>query len=341
MINNYLYIKLIPIDQFNTNKLIMESLPYELLQQIAQGLDQYILVSVSKYISKCFNRIKHNKIQNMRLAAKHGHLHILQWYVAIGNHIQCCTINEAALAGNLCCLKFACENNDIWINHYYWTSGYDGYHINLLKRIHQDGLLVQENVCAYAALGGHLECLIYLHDTKECQFTNNICEYAAVGGNLACLKYVISRGCKINKDICAYAALGGNLDCLKYTYAILNTWCNHSCNFAALGGNLECLKYMHQNGCEFDYDSDIYIYMYGPCEFAAKYGYLACLKYLHENGCKWTQNTCALAARNGHIECLKYAYENGCPWSLQTYENAVISNDKTVIDYCIKNGLHN
>ena len=52
----------------------------------------------------------------------------------------------------------------------------------------------KSETCAYAALGGHLEMVKFLHE-KGCPWDSRATEYAADGGHLDVLKYLHEKGC--------------------------------------------------------------------------------------------------------------------------------------------------
>jgi len=72
-------------------------------------------------------------------------------------------------------------------------------------------------VCCYAALKGHLECLKYLHE-QGCKWDEWTCIYAGYNGHLACLQYAHENGCEWDILTCVYAASNDHLKCLKYAY---------------------------------------------------------------------------------------------------------------------------
>ena len=182
-------------------------------------------------------------------------------------------------------------------------------HLNALKQWKEQSrakTLFDKQTCLFAALGGHLEVLMWLRDNGCPWHVDRTCHAAARGGNLEMLKYLAKNDCtwKIYRNTCSQAAAGGHLEVLKYLRKNQCPWDSETCDAAAKGGHLEVLKYAHEMDCPWDK---------WTCWRAAEGGHLEVLKYLHENGCPWNEWTCDAAARGGHLDVLKYAHESVCP----------------------------
>jgi len=63
--------------------------------------------------------------------------------------------------------------------------------------------------CFFAAQGGHLEILQWLHD-QECPWDKKTCQIAAQEGHLPILKWLLKEGCPWNKIDCIEAAIEYN-----------------------------------------------------------------------------------------------------------------------------------
>ena len=61
--------------------------------------------------------------------------------------------------------------------------------LECLKYLHENGCPWNEEVCCYAASGGHFEILIYLHE-NGCPRDRNTCSSAARGGRFEILNYL-------------------------------------------------------------------------------------------------------------------------------------------------------
>jgi hypothetical protein len=146
--------------------------------------------------------------------------------------------------------------------------------------------------------------------------------WAAAGGNLACLQYLHERGCPWNKWTTRAAAEGGHLTCLQYLHEAGCPWDAEATCAAALGGHLACLQYLHENNCPWGV---------GTTAGAASGGHLACLQYIHEAGHPWHVATAYTAASGGHLACLQYADEHGCPWTSRLVKKCATGN---CVEYC-------
>ena len=178
-------------------------------------------------------------------------------------------------------------------------------HLGALKywKAHAKKSLFDKFTCAFAALGGQMEVLVWLRE-NNCPWNEWTCYAAARGGHLDVLKYAHEKSCPWDERSCRIAAYGGHLDVMKYAHAKGCTWDASTCNTAACGGHLEVLKYAHEKGCPWDKDT---------CSSAAEGGHLEVLKYAHEKGCPWNAGIFHAAARGGHLEVRKYVRDNGCP----------------------------
>ena len=164
-----------------------------------------------------------------------------------------------------------------------------------------------------AAFSGHLGALKYWKErtrTKESLFDEQTCAFAAYGGHLEVLVWLRENNCPWNEATCRCAAWGGHLDVLKYAHEKGCPWDARTCMVvAARGGHLEVLKNLHEKGCYWDAST---------CSEAAEGGHLEVLKYAHEKGSPWDEWTCSEAAKGGHLEVLKYARLHGCPFDKRT-----------------------
>ena len=179
-----------------------------------------------------------------------------------------------------------------------------GGHLEVLKYLHEKGCPWNEETCNAAAFEGHLDVLKYAHE-HECPWHDMTCGYAAEAGHLAVLVYAHVNGCDFEISYsCENAALGGHLTVLVYLIENGCPWYGATCSGAAAGGNLEMVKYLHAK--EFPWDER-------TCYAAARGGHLDVLKYAHEHGCPWDEEVCGIAFHFGHVEILKYLKDEGCP----------------------------
>ena len=137
------------------------------------------------------------------------------------------TINMAARQGNLEMVKY-CVANKCPIN---------------------------EEVCAYAAKNGRLECLKYLREEAKAPWDRGIASWAAKNGHLHILEYLVERKYdKYDGDglfcACKLAAENGHLDCLKYLHETAKApWDYVAVRVAREKNQPECLQYLLDNNC--------------------------------------------------------------------------------------------
>jgi len=107
------------------------------------------------------------------------------------------------------------------------------------------------NPCAYAASGGHLECLKYLHEEVKAPWDYWTAVWAAENGHLHILEYLVERKYdKYNGDACKFAAKNGYLDCLKYLHETAKApWNYLAVREAHEKNHPECVQYLLDNDC--------------------------------------------------------------------------------------------
>jgi len=104
--------------------------------------------------------------------------------------------------------------------------------------------------CAFAARGGHLECLKYLHEEGKAPWDFHTASFAAENGHLHILEYLVER--KFDKFLyaCWHAAMNGHLDCLKYLHETAKApWDSQAVRVAHHRNRPECLQYLLDNNC--------------------------------------------------------------------------------------------
>ena len=99
--------------------------------------------------------------------------------------------------------------------------------LSTLQHLQRKGRLEKKHLCAYAALGGHLEVLQWAR-ANGCPWDSYTCHCAAEIGHLEVLQWAHSNGCP---------------------------WDAQTKVCAAKGGHLTCLKYARTNGCPWDFDA--------------------------------------------------------------------------------------
>jgi len=133
------------------------------------------------------------------------------------------TIIAAAEQGNLEMAKY-CVANECYINEY---------------------------VCAYAALNGHLEILKYLREEAKAPWDWRTAVRAARNGHLHILEYLVERKYdKYDEWACQFAAMNGHLDCLKFLHETAKApWNSDAVREAHVNNQTECVQYLLDNNC--------------------------------------------------------------------------------------------
>ena len=197
--------------------------------------------------------------------------------------------------------------------------------IESLKCLRANGCPWNEDTCAFAAYGGHLEVLQWAHQ-HGCEWDKFMCMRAAAG-HLEVLQWARQNGCPWNEWTCEGAAGAGHLEMLQWARQNGCPWHEETCRSAAWGGHLEVLQWARENGCPWDEET---------CALAADEGHLEMLQWARQNGCPWNSDTCAYAACGGHLEVLQWAHQNGCPWDEDTWWQARSHSD--INRYLIEHG---
>ena len=114
---------------------------------------------------------------------------------------------------------------------------------------------INENACAYAASGGQLECLKYLHEEVKAPWDFWTAKWAARNGHLHILEYLVERKYdKYNGDACQWAAKYGHFDCLKYLHETAKApWNSEAVRNAHEKKHPDCVQYLLDNDCPLPY----------------------------------------------------------------------------------------
>jgi len=134
-----------------------------------------------------------------------------------------------------------------------WTIRAAAHHGNLemVKYCVANECPIEWSACAYAADGGHLECLKYLREEVKAPWDFLTSAWAAENGHLHILEYLVERKYdKYDVYACAYAAMNGHLDCLKYLHETVKApWDEEAVRGAHENIETECLQYLLDNDC--------------------------------------------------------------------------------------------
>lgn len=125
-------------------------------------------------------------------AARRGNLPIIQWaFSHDGGGIVFPEITAGAACGghDHIILDFAHENDVIWHKLVYHFAAYGG-NIGMLRGLEEVGFYPSSDVFGYAAEGGQLDVLKYLHEQCPSAKPDVACERAAFGGHLEVLVWL-------------------------------------------------------------------------------------------------------------------------------------------------------
>lgn len=150
------------------------------------------------------------------VAARNGHLHLLEWLETEtdSNWWRRGVIAEAARGGHLNVLEWL-NVRDCGADEWTCVSAARGGHIHVLERLKELGCLLTIFCCSAAARGGHLETLKWLRD-NGCRWNADTPEEASRGGHLHVLKWLIRNGFKLDGSICFPAASKCHLHVIKW-----------------------------------------------------------------------------------------------------------------------------
>jgi len=230
-------------------------------------------------------------------------------------------------------------------------------HFGVLAGLCNYKLPVDSTALRFAARGGQLECMKYLHsigcewdedvttefavpayyaDLKDPEYITNevpwIDDFSLpipVNGYIECLRFALLNGAPVLLKSSCQACKYGLLDCLHLLDQYNAPWNASTACAAAAAGQLECLQYLHLHGCRWNET---------VTQSAAQGGHLECLQYLHENNCLWDSMSTQAAAQSGHLHCLQYLHENRCPLDQIVSYHAAQRSTADCLRYVLDNG---
>jgi hypothetical protein len=172
---------------------------------------------------------------------------------------------EVARTNKLELLKWAREEKGCEWNE--WTIGDVARQGNLemVKYCVANQCPMDEETCAYAAIGGELECLKYLHEQVKAPWDSRTAVVAGLSGHLHILEYLVERKYdKFDDGACWCAAKYGHLDCLKYLRETAKApWNSRAVQRAHENNQHECLQYLLDKNCPlpegWSYDGGVLI----------------------------------------------------------------------------------
>jgi hypothetical protein len=182
------------------------------------------------------------------VAAKCGHMEIVQFLVGVRCKMSGATVVAAAESGRL----------------------------DLVQYLIDAGCSVDEAVMDGAVDSGRLEIVQYLIDIGCDFYTTSTIIVAAKRGYLDIVQYLYQCGCEGNVRVTCSAAEAGSLDVVRFCCENDFGVNSSVMRCAVRSGSLEMVKYLHQFGCSWDFDF---------LDAAVLDGRLDIVQYCYEHGC--------------------------------------------------------
>ena len=246
--------------------------------------------------------------------ARHGAVNALSWARTHDLKWDHKTCEKAAKHGHLAVLKMVANQ---------WPLG--------MATMRVDCTMFTVRAFAYAAGGGHVEIVQWLHE-HGCARNEAACTAAARFGHLEVLQWLRARNCPWNMWCLNNAAWGGHTEVIVWARSNGCKWNRYATMWAARKGHVETLRVLRRMGCRWDEKA---------CMWAAKEGHLEALQYLRTGDggvCPWDSETCWAAAMAGHLEVLQWARASGCPWMWTSWAGAALTGQVHVLRWLHANG---
>ena len=176
-------------------------------------------------------------------AARRGKVESLQALHACGIAWDKKTCAAAAAGGHLECLMYAHEHGCEWDEGTLIIAALHG-HLECVKYAFARGCPCHVSLCLRTAQGGNLPCMLYLRENGLNTVDGRACSFAAQGGHIEVLKFLHKVGCPWDARTTDYAACAGKIETLRYA---IENGCPHSrytVSLAAGAGSLPCLRYL-------------------------------------------------------------------------------------------------
>ena len=164
---------------------------------------------------------------------------------------EICFCSEVARTNKLELLKWAREEKECkWDGRTIEVVAFKG-NLEMVKYCVANECPMNERACAFAADGGHLEVLKYLHEEAKAPWEWCTATCADEKGHLHILEYLVERKYdKFDEWACMYVAEKGHLDCLKYLHETAKApWDYRAVRRAHKNKHPECVQYLLDNNC--------------------------------------------------------------------------------------------
>jgi len=266
------------------------------------------------------------RVDNMAAvyAARHGHMHVIEWLVAHEFTLPKRICTDMAQSGRIDMLRWAKSRGYAWDEHTFDRAVQYG-HMCVLWWLKKQGCLPSARSCDIAAGSGRLPVLEWLRAGKAPWSARTVAT-AAAAGHLHIVEWAVKQGCLLNETAVICAARNGHLHVLMWLHARGISVGVNACDEAASGGHIDALGWMLRQGCTLGKRH---------CSIVAREGHLAALQWLRSNGCPWDADTCASAAKGGHLDVLRWAHTNGCPWDKSVVNRAIVQGHLHVLEWAV------
>jgi len=160
-------------------------------------------------------------VSTFRGAMEKGHFDLFQWAYRAGcqwdSEIRNVVAFYAAYYGNIQVVQWALDH-DCWVGDATSTGAVMGGQLGMLKWLCELGCPLHDaDASEYAAKSGNLAILKYLHQ-QGCLFDEETCSAAAGNGHLETLRWLREQGCPWHEGTCARAALWGHWEVLQWAH---------------------------------------------------------------------------------------------------------------------------
>ncbi len=132
------------------------------------------------------------------------------------------------------------------------TAARKGY-LGILKWFKEEiGWTLDKRISFYAAQGGQLEVLQWLHSCGVPMDKQEACQEASANGHVEVVKWLVDSGdCRLKAITFTHFAQNGDLEMLKWLKDHKCPWNYWTTYNAAKNGHLEALIWLIDNGCPF------------------------------------------------------------------------------------------
>lgn len=182
-------------------------------------------------------------------AARHGHIHILQWGLETGVvQIDEGIFQHAGASGSIPLLQWLQSEQIPYDHRVCESAAWNGRLEALQWLVANDFPWHRETTFQRAAQGGHMHVLQWLYSKGHIHCAC-ACFVAALNGHFEVLKWLVAKGYALNHMVCQAAAGEGYLHILKWLRANGCPWDNRTYASALRKGRHEVAEWARANGC--------------------------------------------------------------------------------------------